>query len=208
MGGARALADMQMRSCPLAALPSIRDCTPARGEAPSQPTREAQALELAQIFAEHARFVRHKLRRFGVKPADSDDAVQQVFLVVHRRFADYIRIPFKRTWLFSVSRLVALNYRRGQKRATANQHSLASPPPADPEQILMHREATRVVRGFLEGLEESQRMPFYLAEVEGFTAGEIAAELDVNVNTVKSRLRAARLRFKTAVARGDALERA
>ena len=165
----------------------------------------AQAWEMARVFAEHSPFVRRKLRQFGVSFADSDDAVQQVFLVVHRRFAAYLQIPFKRTWLFSVSRLVARTYHRGLRRADAQQRWLMAPSWVDPEQVLMHREARRLVSGFLERLDESQRMPFYLADVEGLTAPEIAAELDVNINTVKSRLRAARRRFKTALAKRVAI---
>jgi RNA polymerase sigma-70 factor (ECF subfamily) len=169
-------------------------------EADGQRASNAQAWEMARAFAEHSLFVRRKLRQFGVSFADGDDAVQQVFLVVHRRFADYIRIPFKRTWLFSVSRLVARSYLRGLKRAAAQQRWLMVPPCVDPEEVLKHREASRLVSRFLERLDESQRVPFYLADVEGLTAKEIAAELDVNINTVKSRLRAARRRFKTALA--------
>jgi RNA polymerase sigma-70 factor, ECF subfamily len=37
---------------------------------------------------------------------------------------------------------------------------------------------------------------FVLAEIEGMTAPEIAAALHINVNTVYSRLRAARLRLE------------
>src|SRR5882724_1380012 len=123
-------------------------------ETDDQRVSSAEAGEMARVFAEHSRYVRRTLRQFGVSFPDSDDAVQQVFLVVHRRFSDYVRIPFKRTWLFSVSRLVARNYHRGLKRADAHQRWLMDPPYVDPEEVLMHREASRLVSGFLERLDE------------------------------------------------------
>ncbi|HKQ71472.1 MAG TPA: sigma factor, partial [Polyangiaceae bacterium] len=45
------------------------------------------AEQLAGLFAEHADFVWRSLRRLGVPHADADDAVQEVFLVVHRRLS-------------------------------------------------------------------------------------------------------------------------
>jgi RNA polymerase sigma-70 factor (ECF subfamily) len=44
-------------------------------------------------------------------------------------------------------------------------------------------------------------MVFHLSEVEGMTAPEIAASLEVNVNTVYGRLRLARQQFEAFLAR-------
>ena len=58
------------------------------------------------------------------------------------------------------------------------------------------REAERLVSEFLDGLEEPQRLVFYLSDIEGLTAPEIASALEVNLNTVYGRLRQARKRFE------------
>ncbi len=65
---------------------------------------------------------------------------------------------------------------------------------------MARREAEQIVGSFLESLEEPQRMVFYLADIEGLTAPEIAAALEVNLNTVYGRLRQARKRFEQLVA--------
>ena len=161
-------------------------------------TRGAQ---IAREFAQHSRFVKRSLRRLGVGSSDADDALQQVFLVVHRRFDEYAELSSKRGWLFCVSELVTWNYQRGLRRAHARLSRLTTVPELDLEEVVCRREAGRIVSKCLERLKESERVTFYLADIEGLTATEIALELDVKVNTVYSRLRAARRRVKTALAR-------
>ena len=58
----------------------------------------------------------------------------------------------------------------------------------------------------LEQLEESRREVFVLAELEEYTAPEIAQILGIGLNTVYSRLRTARKEFDEAVARRRARE--
>ncbi len=63
----------------------------------------------------------------------------------------------------------------------------------------MRREAVALVHDFLAGLDQAQAIVFYLADVEGLTAPEIAGAIDVKLNTVYGRLRLARLRFEKFV---------
>ncbi|HXK20478.1 MAG TPA: sigma factor, partial [Polyangiaceae bacterium] len=58
------------------------DAVPRRDES-------SAAAQIARVFSEHADFVWRSLRRLGVPSADVDDALQEVFLVVHRRIAEY-----------------------------------------------------------------------------------------------------------------------
>ncbi|WP_434428037.1 RNA polymerase sigma factor [Nannocystis pusilla] len=51
----------------------------------------------------------------------------------------------------------------------------------------------------LDQLDDERRAVFVLAELEGMTAQEIAAGLGLNVNTVYSRLRAARQQLERAL---------
>jgi RNA polymerase sigma-70 factor (ECF subfamily) len=52
----------------------------------------------------------------------------------------------------------------------------------------------------LEQLDESQRTAFVLVEFQGLTAPEVAEITESNVNTVSTRLRAARRRINELVA--------
>jgi RNA polymerase sigma-70 factor (ECF subfamily) len=160
------------------------------------------AAQIARIFSDQADFVWRSLRRLGVPIADVDDALQEVFLVVYRRIADYEDRGFMRAWLFSISRQVSSHYHRGVKR-TEERHRGLVPDVAEPdvEELVARREAEQLVNGFLEELHEPQRSVFYLSDIEGLSAPEIAAALDVNLNTVYGRLRKARKRFEVVALR-------
>ena len=156
--------------------------------------------QIARVFSDQADFVWRSLRRLGVPLADADDALQEVFLVVYRRIADYEDRGFMRAWLFSISRQVSSHYHRGVKRTEERHRGLVpSGTASDAEELVARREAEQIVNGFLEELQEPQRSVFYLSDIEGLTAPEIAAALGVNLNTVYGRLRQARKRFEDVV---------
>lgn len=149
------------------------------------------------LFREHARFVWRVLRRLGVPDPDVDDALQEVFVVVHRRLAEYEERGAVRAWLFTISRQVASEHRRGAARAE-RRNAVAEVPHRtdDPYEAARRAEAAAIVRRFLQELPEPQALAFYLADVEGLTVPEIAQALETNLNTVYSRLRLARQRFE------------
>lgn len=169
-------------------------------EAVPRPHESPVATQIARIFAEHAEFVWRSLRRLGVPAADVDDALQEVFLVVYRRINEYEDRGLMRAWLFSIGRQVASHYHRGARRSEERHRGLpVTALPRDPEEVLARREAERFVHDFLEKLDEPRRLVFYLSDVEGLSAPEVAAALDTNLNTVYGRLRQARKRFEAAV---------
>ena len=162
----------------------------------------------AQVFDAHATFVWRVLRRLGVPDADADDAVQDVFLVVHNKLVAYEERGSMRAWLFTISRQVASHRRRSAARRDRTQAGLPEAElPENPHDAAMRREAVALVHDFLAELDESQAMVFYLSDVEGMTAPEIADSLAVKLNTVYGRLRVARQRFEQFVERRSPEER-
>ena len=156
--------------------------------------------EIAEVFSAHADFVWRSLRRLGVPSADADDALQEVFLVVHRRLPEYEDRGLMKAWLFSIARQISSHYHRGVKRTEERHRGLVSTTAPDVEEVVALREAESFVSTFMDELEEPQRMVFYLSDIEGLRATEIAAALSMNLNTVYARLRRARLLFERAVA--------
>ncbi|HEY5949271.1 MAG TPA: sigma-70 family RNA polymerase sigma factor, partial [Kofleriaceae bacterium] len=64
------------------------------------------------IYERELSYVWKTLGRLGVDPSDLADAVHDVFVIVHRRWAD---IDFERPirpWLFGIARRVAAGLRR------------------------------------------------------------------------------------------------
>jgi RNA polymerase sigma factor (sigma-70 family) len=174
----------------------------ASAELASSRERVTRSEPFASIFQTHADFVWRVLRRLGVPDSEVEDALQEVFLVVARRLEHYEERGAMRAWLFSIARQVAWHARRANQRRDRKQQALLQPaPPDDPQQTAERNRALGLVRDFLATLDENQAMVFYLCEVEGMTAPEIAAALHVNLNTVYGRLRLARKRFEAMLAR-------
>lgn len=158
--------------------------------------------EFAATFRQHHDYVWRVLRHFGVPLDTVDDKVQDVFLVLHRRWSDYDPNSSMRSWLYGIARRVAADLRRGSARAERRLRAVPDPPPPlDPDQAVAQAEAAAFVERFLDSLDHDKREVFMLAEIEHFTAPEIAEATGAKLNTVYSRLRAARALFDRALRR-------
>jgi RNA polymerase sigma-70 factor (ECF subfamily) len=182
--------------------------------APVAPARVSTVVErpagFAQVYDEHFAFVWRTVRRLGVPERSVDDAVQDVFVVVHRRLGSFEGRSSVKTWLYGIARRVAHDHRRrvGRKeRGEALPDGLMDPSSPAPDRELERAQAARVLYAILEALDDDKREVFVLAELEQMTVPEIAEATGVNLNTVYSRLRAARQAFEQAVARHRARER-
>jgi RNA polymerase sigma factor (sigma-70 family) len=153
--------------------------------------------QFGAIYEEHFAYVWVNLRRLGVHAADLDDAVQETFLVVFRRWRAFDpRSPW-RAWLFGIARRIAWRYRRGTSRRLRLREAVRPSvnESIDAEDQINRRHAAASIEAFLDRLEWRKREVFILAEIEGFTIPEIGRLLGVGPNTVGSRLRAARATF-------------
>jgi RNA polymerase sigma-70 factor, ECF subfamily len=168
-------------------------------EAPSQ----VQRRPFEALYREHFPFVWRTLRRLGVWPANLDDAAQEVFVVVHRRYAEFRPGTSEKAWLFAIAQRVASDQRRTRRRK-GGLLPLSETVPAsglDPFDQAARNQASDVVLAFLDGLDDDQRSAFILADLEQMTAKEIADTLGANINTVYYRIAAARKQFAAFVER-------
>lgn len=181
---------------------------PPAGERPSA----APASDLAAVYEAHFRYVWRCLRSLGVHDAQLDDALQDVFVVVQRKLPEFDGGAQLRTWLYAIALRIARKYRDRTRREPA---SLEAARESQPELVLtqsgegaaLQKERLALARSALEALSDEQREVFVLARVEQMSAPEIARVIGVPLNTVYSRLRAARLAFEAEVARQRAFTR-
>ncbi|HEU4536705.1 MAG TPA: sigma-70 family RNA polymerase sigma factor [Polyangiaceae bacterium] len=153
------------------------------------------------IFSDHAPFVLRSLRRLGVRPADVEDAAQDVFVVVHRNLARYDTSSSLRGWLFGITTRVASDYRR---RAHVRREQVTDLPPdgvapAEQAERLERAEARALLDRALDRLDDRQRAVFILYELEGLAMPEIAELVPCPLQTAYSRLHAARDKVKSFV---------
>lgn len=166
---------------------------------------DAVGSDVAQLYREHAAFVWSSLQRFGVHANDLEDAMQEVFVVVHRRIASFDGSSKMTTWLFAIGMRVAAATRRRSFRR--NETSVAEPPEHEgsavesPEDDLAARESRRRLDALLGELDVEKRAVFVMFEIDEVPCEEIAQLFAVPVGTVYSRLHAARKEFQKALAR-------
>ncbi len=163
----------------------------------------AEARSFDEVYGANFPFVWRSLQRLGVSSAAIDDAVQEVFIVVHRRLVEFEGRSSLRTWIYGIALRVARSYRNKQKASTpaTDEVDVTAPDDTRPDTRAENAEAARIVNRLLDELEETQREVFVLAELEEISSPEIADLLGVGINTVYSRLRLARAAFAAAAER-------
>jgi RNA polymerase sigma-70 factor (ECF subfamily) len=161
------------------------------------------------VYDDCFEFVWRTIRRLGVPAASVEDVVQDVFFTVHRRLSDFEGRSSIKTWVYSIVLHVVRHHRRAWLRKDvpcAHDHETVIDELPDgqgrtPLQAAETGEKARLVDELLQALDDEKREVFVLAHLEQMTAPEIAEIIDENVNTVYSRLRAAKQQFELAFER-------
>jgi RNA polymerase sigma-70 factor, ECF subfamily len=196
---------------PAPALQSSPGPVPPGGAEPALPG--AAGLDFLAVYEEHVAFVWRSARRLGVADEALEDVVQEIFLVVHRRLADFEGRSSIRTWLFGIMLRVVQEHRRARRRAESRLERAG----VDLEALPDHRrpcpleqasrsEAAQIFQQLLEQLDDDKRAVLIMVELEEMPVPQIAEATGVNVNTVYARLRAARRELDEAVQRYCARE--
>jgi RNA polymerase sigma-70 factor (ECF subfamily) len=169
-------------------------------EGPAAVDAQVERPTFEAVYDTYFPYIWRTVMRLGVPPAQADDVVQEVFVVVHRKLGSFEGRSLIRTWLYGIALRVARAHRvRGPQALEPEE--LRAPDASRPDERAQNAEAARIVRALLDGLDDDQREVFVLAELEQLTAPEIAEALGVKLNTVYSRLRLARAAFAKAAAR-------
>lgn len=178
--------------------------TPSRADADPNIYAGSASLGFDAVYHEHFGFVWRSAKRLGVRDASLDDVVQEVFVVVHRRLADFEGRSSVRTWLFGITLRVVRDHRRGTRRRDPGceidpdtLRANGGGPAEDAEK----EQAVRLLHALLDELPDDRREIFVMAELEQMAMPEIAEALAMNLNTAYARLRTARQEFEQALAR-------
>ncbi|MDB4883945.1 MAG: ECF-family polymerase sigma factor [Gemmatimonadetes bacterium] len=188
------------------AIPSI-EATP-----PMTAPDAATELRVEDVYREHFGFVWRSLRHLGVGEPDVEDAVQDVFVVVHAKLASFEQRAQLTTWIYGI----CIHVTQARRRRAHVRRELPTDPrclpidasqQASADEAYERREAESLLDGILDTLAIEQRAVFTLFELEGRSCEEIAQLCAIPIGTVYSRLRLAREAFKRASARLEARER-
>ena len=179
----------------------------------SPPSSAALPPTLAEIYQEYAPSVFRNLRRLGVVESQIEDAVQDVFLIAHRRLPEFEGRSTLKTWILGIALRVAKDYRRSETRFTKRLGHLATLISSDaalqssPSDAVEHKEASQLLHHLLSSLPDESRVMLVLVELEGLSVREACDALAIRLRTGQRRLRAGVEAISAALSRTLAEER-
>ena len=153
-----------------------------------------------------ALYDRYRLILFGLlvrilnSREEAEDVLQEVFLQVWRRAADFDEErgrPF--TWLVTLARSRAIDRLRvlaSRQRLADSAAQEVAGEASDAVADTLHAEQREIVARALATLPEEQRRTLKLAYFEGLTQSEIATQLGTPLGTVKTRMRTGMMKLR------------
>lgn len=148
-------------------------------------------------FARLAEVVKRRVRgwaeSFTDDLDDAEDVMQDVLILVHRRLPQFEGKSRFSTWLYSITRNVALDRRRRTKRRDRRLETM-DPAPETTCTREDYDDATlaRLVLRYFDELPARQREVFDLSDLQGLSAPEIAERLGLKPVAVRASLFKAR----------------
>lgn len=150
-----------------------------------------------QVYNTVLRICRH--------PDDAFDLSQEVFLRVWRHLADFREDSSLSTWIYRICNNLCLDHLR--KKSRRREEPLKPDLTvldgrADPQAALEKKELRQSIDAAMGKLSPEHRVILSLREVSGLSYAEIAAALDLEEGTVKSRLARARIQMRGLLKNG------
>lgn len=158
----------------------------------------------AQLMQAHASPIYGYLARCGVGPAERDDLFQDIFCKVHRAASTHPPRGALEPWLFAIAvNTVRSHFRKVKTRSIV---ALDERPDAvaatdSPEHAAQARQTAAWIEAEITRLPLPQREVLLLCGLRQLDMKAAAEALDIPINTVKTRLRRARMALAEAAQR-------
>lgn len=139
--------------------------------------------------------------RLVTDPGDTADVVQEVFLKIFRSIASFRAQSSLKTWVYRIAVNEAHNHRRWFSRRRGHETGLDDDQGdgvtfeqilpdhgPSPFELASDRETRAAIEAALQQVKPAFREALVLREIEGLTYEEIADILQININTIKTRI--------------------
>ncbi|MCW5729544.1 MAG: sigma-70 family RNA polymerase sigma factor [Alphaproteobacteria bacterium] len=160
--------------------------------------REAFAL----LFGHFAPRLKGYMMRLGSAPEEAEELAQEAMIQLWRRAATFDPAQSSlATWLFTIARNRRIDLKRRSRPADLDPSDpmLLPEAPIAADSAYEAMQAEERVRAAMAELPAEQKEMLELAFYREMSHGEIAAERGLPLGTVKSRIRLALARLKTAI---------
>ncbi|HKJ93910.1 MAG TPA: sigma-70 family RNA polymerase sigma factor [Longimicrobiales bacterium] len=155
---------------------------------------EREAFEL--LARRYLRPVHAIVASFLREQADVEDAAQETFLRALERIGSYDPDRPFAPWLYQIARNVARNHVKWRRRHPAasmdEAHDVLPDTGPTPASGAQRAEIRRLVAVAVEELPEQRRTAFRLADVEGYSASEVAGMMGLTAGAVRAHIHHAR----------------
>ena len=162
-----------------------------------------------RAFEDLVRAYQHRV--FGVamrmlgSAAEAEEIAQEVFVRAHRALGEFRGDAKLSTWLYAIASRLCLTRLHSSERSMIRQGEEGlirlAHPASGPDGALEQSELETALHRAISELPDERRIVVVLRDLEGLSYEEIAAALDIELGTVRSRLHRARMDLK------DKLER-
>lgn len=148
-----------------------------------------------EIYKAASGFVYNVALRVTTNPDDAMEATQEAFIRIFKSLGEFkFRSSFK-TWVYRIAVNTALNARKKETNFRSRHAELDENMAAGDDPVKANVEKNgneETVSRLLKALNPDQRACVVLREMQGMDYAEIARTLNININTVRSRLKRAR----------------
>lgn len=162
-------------------------------------------------FREEVLPLKNKLFRFAftfVKDEElAKDVVQEVFIKIWDKRAEMVFVQNLEAWCMQITRNKALDKLRSKhvKRTDQFEVQLDTRQERDtPYAVTERSELMMRIQDMIEALPQRQREVMQLRDIEGYSYKEIAENLDIDINLVKTNLFRARRKIKESLIKVEA----
>ncbi|MCB9771614.1 MAG: RNA polymerase sigma factor [Candidatus Omnitrophica bacterium] len=156
---------------------------------------DLQSFEI--IYKAMSGFVYNVALRIMNNREDAEEVTQEVFLTTYRKLQGFRLESSLKTWVYRITVNCAINFGRkktviNNKIKTYDESAAEAMVEGDVQKEIEKEHTNKVVNNILSVLNLEQRVCVVLRNIEGLSYEEIAEALNININTVRSRLKRAR----------------
>jgi len=151
---------------------------------------------IEQLYHEHHQPLRRYLARLLDDRTTAEDVCHEAFVKVLLHWDDCDEVANARGWLYRIAKNTAYDHLRRQRRVVMTPLTDTHEAIAGAAALEAQFADAEPVWAALNHLPDHYRVPLLLQLAVGYPLHTIAATLGCNVNTIKTRLHRARLRFR------------
>jgi RNA polymerase sigma-70 factor, ECF subfamily len=147
-----------------------------------------------KLYRVYSPFVYNVALRMVEAKEDAEEVTQEVFLTLHKKLNTFLFKSSLKTWIYRITVNCSINLlnqrnKRQKGRVDIDDTLLYAAGPDEFGVRIDKEDNERKVRALLDVLNPDERACIVLRNIEGLSYAGVAQALNVNINTVRTRLK-------------------